>query len=310
MPENRFEPRWERAVTKFLPTGVRKRLRSVPNRAHALRERLHLAWLRRKTWGQKPGTLVRFLNYTVRINDGPNFYILYKDIFINRLYHFESRGPEPLILDCGSNIGMSILYFKHIYPGARIIGFEPDPAIFPFLQENIARNKLTDVKLVQAAVAAQEGTVTFYSDAKYASGLAKHFPSNLPKGWTRHEVPCVRLQDYLTDSVDFLKINIEGAEYEVLADSVDRFPMIREIVLEYHHFPGLPRTLHKILELLHEQGFEYIVNDFDSETNGAVRPPFRLDHETRYCLIIYARRLDKNDSKIGDSRRGSPLAAG
>jgi hypothetical protein len=64
------------------------------------------------------------------------------------------------------------------------------------------------------------------------------------------------------------------------------------MVLEYHHLPELPRTLHKILALLHEKGFEYLVNDFDAETNAAVRPPFRLTPDTRYYLLVYARRVD------------------
>lgn len=94
-----------------------------------------LARLRRRMLTRPPRTsgVERCCGFTVRINDGLNFYILYKDIFIKRIYHFEAQRPDPLILDCGSNIGMSILYFKHVYPKARIIGFEPDPAIYPML---------------------------------------------------------------------------------------------------------------------------------------------------------------------------------
>ncbi len=235
---------------------------------------------------------MRCLNYTIRINDGPNFYVLYKDIFIHRIYHFVAQRPDPLILDCGSNIGMSILYFKHTYPRARIIGFEPDPSIFPYVAENISRTGLRDVRLVQSALAAKEGTLTFYSDGKYGSCLAGHLPQDVPEGWARHEVPCVRLRDYLTEPVDFMKMNIEGAEWEVLVDSEDRLGWIREMVIEYHHLPGLPRTLHKILALLQGRGFDYLVNDFDSETNSGVRPPFRLDSNTRYYLLIYARKLN------------------
>jgi len=179
---------------------------------------------------------------------------------------------------------MSILYFKHVYPDARIIGFEPDPAIFPYLKENISRNGLKDVQLIQAALAANEGTLTFYSDGKYGSCLAEHLPTDIPEGWTKYEVPCVRLRDYLTEPVDFLKMNIEGAEWEMLAASEDRLRLVREMVIEYHHLPGLQRTLHKILELLHCQGFEYLINDFDSETNSGVRPPFHLNPNSRYYL--------------------------
>lgn len=261
---------------------------------HAVEGQLHLARLQWRMFANPPHTsgYERCFGYTVHINDAPNFYVLYKDIFINRIYHFEAQRPDPLILDCGSNVGMSILYFKHVYSQARIIGFEPDPAVFPYLQENVVHNSLTDVQLVQSALAEREGTLRFYSDGKYGSCLAERMPGDIPQGWTRYEVPCVRLRDYLTEPVDFLKINIEGAEWEVLADSEDRLRQVREIIIEYHHLPGLPRTLHKILEMLHRQGFEYLINNFDSETNGGVRPPFSLTSETRYFLLIYGKRID------------------
>jgi hypothetical protein len=88
-----------------------------------------------------------------------------------------------------------------------------------------------------------------------------------------------------------LKMNIEGAEYDVIAECADRLRNVREIIIEYHHLPGLPRTLHQILAILHEQGFEYLINDFDSETNTGVRAPFQLTPDSRYFLLLYARRL-------------------
>src|ERR1041384_2594292 len=129
--------------------------------------------LRGKLRQRKPGARLRCFGYTVRINDAANFYVLRKDIFVRRIYHFEAQRPDPLILDCGSNIGMSILYFKQAYPKSRVIGFEPDPSIFPYLKENVERAGLPDVKLIQSAVAAQQGTLKFYSDGKYGSCLAE-----------------------------------------------------------------------------------------------------------------------------------------
>lgn len=145
---------------------------------------------------------------------------------------------------------------------------------------------------MQAALASQEGTLTFYSDGKYGSCLAEHVPGDIPEGWTKHEVSCVRLRDYLTEPVDFLKMNIEGAEWEVLADSEDQLRQIREMVIEYHHLPGLPRTLHRVLELLHRQGFEYVVSDFDVETYGGARQAERLNFNTRYYRQVYACRKE------------------
>jgi FkbM family methyltransferase len=234
---------------------------------------------------------VRFLGYKLRIVDVANFYILSRDIFSRRIYHFNSARPDPLILDCGSNIGMSVLYFKMVYPQARVVAFEPDPALFPVLQENVALNHLERVELIQAALSSKQGAVAFFSDGRYASCLAEHLPSDLPESWKRFEVPTVRLRDYLGQEVDLLKMNIEGAEWEALADSEDRLRQVREMVVEYHHLPGLPRTLHCILELLDRRGFAYLINDMDHETNPAVEPPFHLDDDSRYYLLIYGRRL-------------------
>jgi len=226
----------------------------------------------------------------VRINDGPNYYNLFKDIFVHRIYHFDALRPDPLILDCGSNIGMSILYFKHVYPQARVIGFEPDPRILPYLAENVLRNGLAGVRLINAGLSARAGEMTLASDGKYASCLSEYGREGQAGRDASFTVPCVRLRDFLTEPVDFLKMNIEGAEWDVLADSADALQNVREMAIEYHHLPGLPRTLHHILELLHRQGFEYLVNSFDGQTNPGACPPFRLTPRSTYYLLIYAKR--------------------
>jgi FkbM family methyltransferase len=288
---NTFSPVLRATAKKMLPEGVHRLLGScVLCLAHWSRV-MRLALLRRRMMNKIPGSLVRFKRYSVRINDGPNFYYLCKDIFENRIYHFDALRPDPLILDCGSNIGMSLLYYKQEYPSARVIAFEPEPVIFRYLQENIGTNQLADVRLVQAAVAGREGNLAFHSDGKYASYLVQDRSTPLPPGWTECRVPCVRLRSYLNEPVDFLKLNIEGAEWEAIADSEECLRQVREMVIEYHHLPGLPRTLHKILEMLNRQGFEYLINDFDSETNGGTQPPFRLAPDSQYFLLIYARRI-------------------
>lgn len=251
------------------------------------------ASLRRRMLNHPPGTpgVEHCQGYLVRFNDAPNFYTLYKDIFIQEIYRFETQHRNPRILDCGSNIGMSVLYFKHLYPDARIVGFEPDPEILPYLTENLSTNQIDAVEIVDAALSGRNGSMAFNSDGKYGSYLSDEAPTNGESEWTRHQVSTVRLRDYLTDRVDFLKMNIEGAEWEVLTDTGEDLRKVREMVIEYHHLPGRPRTLHKILELLHSQGFEYLLNDFDADTNGGVVPPFRLDADSRYFLLIYAKQL-------------------
>ena len=140
-------------------------------------------------------------------------------------------GQSPSSSDCGANIGLSALYFARVYPRARIIAFEPDPAIYPYLRENMALNHVNNARLMHAAVSARAGTMTLYSDGKYGSCLAEHASSDVTPASPTHEVLCVRLRDYLTERVDFLKMSIEGAEWEVLADSEDRLSQVDQMLL-------------------------------------------------------------------------------
>jgi FkbM family methyltransferase len=277
----------------LLPMGLRRAIWRFEGRADRWRRERRLASLRRRVKAIDRSSIVSLpgLPYTVRAGDPENLYILYKDIFVRRVYHFDAARPDPLVLDCGSNTGMSLLYYKHIYPRARVIGFEPDPVIYPVLAENVERNGLSDVTLLQAAVGGHAGTLTFYSDGKYGSCLAEHKPADYTD-WKRCDVPCVRLRDYLTEPVDFLKMNIEGAEFEAIRAVADRLHLVRELVIEYHHMPGLKRSLHEILSILHDAGFEYLINDLDGQTNVGVCPPFRLGPNSRYYLLIYGRRRD------------------
>lgn len=271
-----------------LPVGMRRRIRQA---IYILDQRTtgwRMARLRRRMFANPPHTsgVERCLGYTVHINDGPNFYVLYKDIFIHRIYHFEAQRPDPLILDCGSNIGMSILYFKHTYPQSHVIGFEPDPDIFRQLQENVARNGLQIVTLVNAGLSAQPGPVTFAPDGS-AGG---HVERNAQAGIT---VQMERLSDYLNEPVDFLKLNIEGQELPVLQEAAasGRLTNVRELVLEYHGWPESGQRLGPILDLLDRQGFHYLIHDFDAETCRASKPPFHWTPQTVWFCLVYARRV-------------------
>jgi len=251
------------------------------------RTQFHLARFRKKVWRKKPNSLAQCLNYTVRITDGANFYIQYKDEFIQRIYHFEARRPDPLIIDGGSNMGMSILYFKHRYPKARIIGFEPDPAIFQLLQENVSRNQLENIQLIEAGLGEKSGTTTFIADGTAGGQLQ----AGEKKGTISVRVEA--LSKYLNEPVDFLKMNIEGQELPVLQEieASGKLRLVREMVFEYHGWPNGEQRLGEILTLLDRNGFRYLLHDFDAESCHATKPPFRLTPQTTWFCLVYARNI-------------------
>ncbi len=69
-------------------------------------------------------------NRKFKITDSASFVAMYLDIFGHEGYKFETKKLEPYIIDCGANIGLSLIYFNQLYPNAKIIAFEPDPKLF------------------------------------------------------------------------------------------------------------------------------------------------------------------------------------
>lgn len=284
-------PRVRSAIRRVIPVPLRAAFRWAADLPNRTLQALHLAHAKyRIDFAARNNTRVRILSYDVRINKGTTPYYLYEDIFVNNVYRFEAQRPDPLILDCGSNIGMSVLYFKHIYPQSRIIAFEPDPTIFDYLRDNIETNGLSDVRAERVALAATSGTLILNSDGEVASHLSQYPTPNI--NTIPFEVPAVRLSDYLTEPVDFMKMNIEGAEWEVLSDTEPKLRLIREISIEYHRLPEVPCRLHDILDLLHRNGFTYVVSDFGIMMYGRPTPPARVGPSEVFWRQIYALRND------------------
>ena len=248
------------------------------------RKNAQISQLRRKFLDAAPGSLVRYLDFEIRITDGRSFFIQIKDEFIQRIYHFETDNPRPVIVDGGSNIGVSILYFKRLYPNARIIGFEPDPSIFRLLSENIARNNVQGVEVFELGLGAESGVATFLADNS-ASG-------QFGEGDNSIEVRVEPLSQYIDGPIDFLKLNIEGQELPVLREleSSGKLSEVRELVFEYHGWAGQEQRLGELLNILDRNGFRYFVHDFDDETGCATKPPFRWTPDTVWFCLVYAKR--------------------
>jgi FkbM family methyltransferase len=187
------------------------------------------------------------------------FSLLFKDVFLTHDYFFNSASERPHIIDCGSNIGMSVLYFKLIYPQANIVAFEPDPQAFACLEENVRANQFADVRLMQNAVTCDDGPLTFYYDqdnpgSPHMSTLAERMPK------AQRTVMGVRLSSFIDREVDFLKMDIEGAETKVLQEvaAAGKLRLVREMVIEYHHHIAKQTDdFSQLLVILEQQGFGY-----------------------------------------------------
>ncbi len=209
---------------------------------------------------------VSFQNLLIRYLDFDSLQLVLREVFLHRDYAFVSSAPQPYIVDCGSNIGAALLFFKQLYPLARILAFEPDPQTFTILQQNVAANRLTEVDLRNVALTAQPGPVDFFRDAHRNGALYMSTDDRIVRSVSRDgtcqktSVEGVCLSGCIDQPVDFLKLDTEGAEHAILADLArqGKLELIRQMVMEFHHFPEasmLPETLN----LLKDNGFVYRV---------------------------------------------------
>lgn len=132
-------------------------------------------------------------------------------------------GEVETAVDLGANIGLFGAWLLGVSPGVSILGYEPDPGNAAIHRLTLEANGLgARWRLVEAFAGTAEGTTAFMP------GL--HATSHAGAGI---EVPVVDVLPELAD-VDLVKIDIEGAEWPILADPRFRELRARTIVLEYH----------------------------------------------------------------------------
>lgn len=177
-----------------------------------------------------------------------------QEIFIDKIYKQE-LSENPYIIDCGANIGMSVIYMKQHFPQAEIIAFEPDETNFDLLTKNINSFGYSGVSLHKEAVWNENTTLLFSNDSSMSSKIEMDNTSNTK------EVKAVRLKDFLIREVDFLKIDIEGAENVVLNDIAGNLHFVKNMFLEYHGTFGQNKELVKMINIVSEAGFNFYIKE-------------------------------------------------
>jgi FkbM family methyltransferase len=201
------------------------------------------------------------------IADGFSFYWMHKEIYLDQSYLFRAQRDNPLIIDCGSNYGVSILWFKKNYPDAKIVGVEADPVVFDMLYRNISRRNFPDVKLLHRAVSSKSGHVPFHCLGADSGRIHAGSPDGISSSSEIIDVPTVLLDDLIgEDEVDFLKIDIEGAELDVISAS-KKLNRVKQMFIEYHSFIDVPQQLSRLLSILEDSGFRYYIDKVYSPTN-------------------------------------------
>jgi FkbM family methyltransferase len=190
---------------------------------------------------------------------------LINEIFLNNEYYFKCDNKTPFIIDCGSNIGISILYFKYLYPNCEIIGFEANPYTYEVLQKNVFQNDLKNVKINNLALSNSKSELKFYIDESNYGSLTGSINSNRG-GKKELIVNADKLSNYINniDTIDLVKMDVEGAEFNIINDLFNEnlISKVNQYIIEYHlnvEGDDSLNTLSSFLNKFEQNGFRYSI---------------------------------------------------
>jgi FkbM family methyltransferase len=166
------------------------------------------------------------------------------------------------VVDLGGNIGLfAILAAAR---GGHVVSYEPEPTVFAHLQANTAK---WDVDCRQAAVlATANGTVRLYvhDERDIRNSVLSHDVSGGEMG-TAVEVPAVALRDVLHEECDLLKVDVEGAEFDLFQADAATLRKAKRIIAEIHPVAGDPDQIRRALT---SAGFEVKMHKEKHKSTG------------------------------------------
>ena len=218
------------------------------------------------------------------ILDSNNYYFhVFVEQFLQKPYsenNFEIRD-NPNIIDVGANIGFFSLLMSKKYPDASIYSFEPNPDNYNFLIECIKDNQQKNIHPYNYAVSSKNGKVTLYTSidnfaghSLYARMVGYNERSLYVKTENKIQVQSITLDTIFNDNkiekCDMLKLDCEGAEYEILMNSDESLKKIENISLEYHNFNLQNFSIDDIIKKLKNFGFSVSVKPYIWKKNNGI----------------------------------------
>ncbi len=183
------------------------------------------------------------------------------------------------IVDLGSNIGLSAIFFNTHFPHAKIISVEPDPGNYETLQTNIKNNNISNVEFLNAGVwytNTQLNIEQNFRDKKDWSITVKEVDhASLDKNSIRGITIENLMHQYSLETIDLLKIDIEGAERFIFDEKISSIQFLNNV---------------KVLAIeLHE---EYV--DRVQFENNLIKYGFSLFHSGELTIGVNTSLIDKN----------------
>ncbi len=240
---------------------------------------------------------VRIGEFEVASFSAARLAVLHREIFVALTYYFHAERPDPLIIDGGSNIGVSVVFFKTLYPDSRVLAFEPANRVYELLGSNVGA--LPGVELHRVALGRENAVVAFYEDQDDPGSLLQSTRQERLTAPRQTTAEQRRLSEFLDGQVvDLLKLDIEGAEQEVVEELADSgaIECVQQLIVEYHHQLDPDRdSIGSFLERLRDLGFHYQLS-----AHELIRDRDTLEPKFQDVLVhAYRRQPDVSSAQSG-----------
>lgn len=194
-----------------------------------------------------------------------------KEVFKEHVYFIESSelNDQPVVVDIGAHVGVATLYFSMILPNSKIYSVEPNPVSFELLKKNTTTNRveaeLFPVAIIPGTSLTQQKIPVFVDTAESEQWLSN--ASLLEGSWTHREDTTKIVVDGWTlsrlfqeideDQIDFLKIDIEGGEHDLIASTTTEvLQKVHHLMIEMH--PTSVFIFEETSQQLEKKGFELL----------------------------------------------------
>lgn len=180
----------------------------------------------------------------VRLGRGQSDFDTMIHVWREGAYDIGVRRDARWVVDAGANVGYASVWFVRQFPDAKIIAIEPDPANFAILVANT--EAYPQIVCLDAALGGSDGTVGVFTAGAPDSTRtgAAGGDDLLPSVTVRSISISTLMSEFGIDTIDFLKIDIEGSELEVLKSSADWIDRVDVLGCELHDRfrPGCTRA--------------------------------------------------------------------
>ncbi len=199
---------------------------------------------------------------TVRVNTSDILVIW--EIWKAKIYD-DARFPihaEDVVVDIGGHIGGFAIRAAKLATHGQVFVYEASSKNYTLLEKNRQLNNADNLHIHNKAVSHQTGEMKFYIPSENGALGSLMQETDSPVETVQATTLTDIVQDNNLKQIDYLKVDVEGAEYDILLNCpAETLAKVLRIVMEYHEFEGDERSHRDLVNLLQAHGFHVAVED-------------------------------------------------